>query len=640
MIPSTVSPTADELLKPHGLAIEMTETKKPFRHNKTVRVACAICLGLLPFVLIECLLRLTGVGTPTSYQDPFVGFSQAFPLFELNDKTGDYETSRHHQYFFGQQRFAATKPSGTFRAFCLGGSTILGHPYETETALPKWLELELAGTTSSQHYEVINCGGMSYASYRLIPILEEVLRHDPDLILVMTGHNEFLEDRTYRSLKDRSAARKWIDDTLSSLRMVTVARHATASLRSASEQPADDRILLSQDVDARLDHSSGYASYRRDEQWAKDVQAHFELNLRVMVRLCREAGVPILLVNPGSNLRDCAPFKSEHRSGLTSQQLAAWTDCFDKASSVEVAFPGEALEQYRLAAEIDDQHAQLNYRIARCLDRLQSFDEARDAYVRAKETDVCPLRMLDAMQQSLFDVAKDSSTLVVDAAGLLDQQSTDGIVGFDWYVDQVHPTIRGHQLIAQAVAARLRAAKFVESRGQPWSKQDRRQAYRDHMTSLGDQYLAAGQRRVEWLENWARRDRLRDDTIPLDARGVRDLANTYVEFADYAKANTAYKMALSEDPDAVTALLDRALQLFQSGRTAAAEKVAQLVLDSSSDESTTDLAHVALAVCALDAGRLETAAPHAESARSGSFVVSSDMGAWLDEAPDVKVLFE
>ena len=47
---------------------------------------------------------------------------------------------------------------------------------------------------------MINCGGVSYASYRLGPILDEVLGYEPDLIMLYTGHNEFLEARTYPRL--------------------------------------------------------------------------------------------------------------------------------------------------------------------------------------------------------------------------------------------------------------------------------------------------------------------------------------------------------------------------------------------------------------------------------------------------------
>ncbi len=45
--------------------------------------------------------------------------------------------------------------------------------------------------------EVINVGGISYASYRIAAILDEVLQHEPDLVVIYMGHNEFLEARTY-----------------------------------------------------------------------------------------------------------------------------------------------------------------------------------------------------------------------------------------------------------------------------------------------------------------------------------------------------------------------------------------------------------------------------------------------------------
>ncbi len=212
--------------------------------------------------------------------------------------------------------------------------------------------------------------------------------------------------------------------------------------------------------------------------------------------------MPVLLVNPGCNLRDCPPFKSEHRSDITPQELAAWTGHFEQGSAVEVAYPAESLELYRQAETIDEQHAQLIYRIARCLDRLGRFEEAREAYSRAKELDVCPLRILNVMQHAVFEVAEETSTPLVDAAGLLEQQSLHGIAGFDWYVDQVHPSIRGHQLIAQAIASKLHDTGTVPSSPQPWSEDERRLAYRRHMLKLGDSYLVAGRRRVESLEKW------------------------------------------------------------------------------------------------------------------------------------------
>lgn len=164
------------------------------------RVA-AVLVGLLPFVLIEVALRAFGLGHPSWHDDPFVGFSEAWPLFEQNEAGGRYEIARSKRVHFYPESFAVPKPPREFRIFCIGDSTVQGNPWTTETSFTTWLEISLNAAQPDRQWDVINCGGVSYASYRMVPILEEVLRHQPDLIIVHASHNEFLEDRTYGDLK-------------------------------------------------------------------------------------------------------------------------------------------------------------------------------------------------------------------------------------------------------------------------------------------------------------------------------------------------------------------------------------------------------------------------------------------------------
>ena len=35
-------------------------------------------------------------------------------------------------------------------------------------------------------------GGVSYASYRVAALMEELVRYEPDLFVIYSGHNEFL----------------------------------------------------------------------------------------------------------------------------------------------------------------------------------------------------------------------------------------------------------------------------------------------------------------------------------------------------------------------------------------------------------------------------------------------------------------
>ena len=52
----------------------------------------------------------------------------------------------------------------------------------------------------SRKWEVINCGGISYASYRIAMLMEELIRYQPDLFVIYNGENEFLEHRTYEGV--------------------------------------------------------------------------------------------------------------------------------------------------------------------------------------------------------------------------------------------------------------------------------------------------------------------------------------------------------------------------------------------------------------------------------------------------------
>ena len=154
----------------------------------------AIGLGVLPFLLGELLCIACGWGRTADYDDPFVGFQSVHPLFVLNDDGDRYEIPPSRYRFFAPDSFPETKSPDEFRVFCLGGSTVQGHPYSLETSFTSFLEIALHEADPARRWRVVNCGGISYASYRLLPILHECLQHDPDLIILCTGHNEFLED--------------------------------------------------------------------------------------------------------------------------------------------------------------------------------------------------------------------------------------------------------------------------------------------------------------------------------------------------------------------------------------------------------------------------------------------------------------
>jgi len=541
-------------------------------------------VALLPFVLLELGLRRFEVGNPNDASDPLSGFNSQSQLFEKQGSV--YRTVRACERFFTPQEFPITKPKNTFRIFCLGGSTVYGHPYQADTAFPRWLEMELNASDSARTYQVINCGGISYASYRLSRILKEVLRYQPDLIVLATGHNEFLEDRTYHSIKQRPTAWANLQDTVCSLRTFNLFRRWLVGGTNTATQSASvaDGSGLGHEVRARLDNASGYASYHRDAAWRNDVIAQFDESVRDMVAACRAAGVPIIFVKLGSNLRDCPPFKSEHRADLTPEEEREWQRAFDAAAAATESEPKRGLEYYRKAEAIDRQYALLNYRIARILDRQGQIPEALTYYGAARDEDICPLRIITPLEQSLAKIAMETSTPLLDAARLLSVKSFDETPGYESYLDHVHPTIGGQQKIARALVSQMRELGLL-SKDARWTEEKRRRSYTQHLDQLGSRYFAEGRTRVKWLEDWARRQRLFSETIPSDAVGYVRLGFRQLDLGDEVEAWKSFQEAAKRDPAVSKLLQKRAEELISQGRPQIAAAISQPVTTQAGTQS-------------------------------------------------------
>lgn len=490
------------------------------RRRWLFRIA-AIWLGLSVIVGAELTCRLFGWGRPTDYDDPFVGFSRIHPLFVLDDEDGVYRIPMSRLGFFAPESFPAEKQPGTFRVFCLGGSTVQGRPYSKESSFTTWLELSLEAAEPQRNWEVVNCGGISYASYRLVPILQECLNYQPDLFIICTGHNEFLEERSYEHIKHAPPVVARPLRTVARLRIFNLMRSAARGL-AGGETPAETvqrrRPVLMERPDALLDYKNGIRAYHRDDEWRAGVIEHYEFNLRRMVAIAEDAGVPVILVRPPSNLADCPPFKSEHKADLSSEELARWEALIDEAHARYRTDLGESIRLLRRAIRIDALYAATYFELGKCYETLRLYEQAREAFWKARELDVCPLRMLAPMEEALARVARETGTPLIDAHELLEKKSRDGILGGYLLVDHIHPSpTLGHPMIADALAAEMVRQEWV-SPEEDWEAR-RKRAYRRHAGSLqdlhGGMYFERGHRTLEAVRGWTQG---RADGPPIESR--------------------------------------------------------------------------------------------------------------------------
>ena len=539
------------------------------------KLVFAACTTFAFFAALEWMLWMFRVAPASQQPDPLVSFSSQSRLFtESKSASGQpvLTTAEDRLPWFNRQSFLRDKPANGYRIFCLGGSTTYGRPYDDRTSFSGFLRAFLPEMDPSRHWEVINAGGISYASYRIELLVRELMEYRPDLFVIYTGHNEFLEDRTYSALKDTPEPVR---------RAVGLARWSrTYSLmqrfvRGSAESP--DRQTLAEDVDAILDRSTGPGAYHRDDRWHEQVIAHFRRTLDRMVDAALNAGVKVVVVVPAGNLRDCAPFKSEHGDGLTNDELREFrTNLRAAEEALQGGKPDDALSRVDRAIEIDPRHDGAHFLRGRVLLDHGDAAAAHDAFVRAREEDVCPLRALAAIQEIVREIAKQRSIPVIDFPSIVGRESEHGIAGADWFLDHVHPTIEGNQRLARELAGELVAMKAVHP--QPsWSSDGFRRVAqrvegqidaRDHATALRNLSKVLG-----WAGKLDEADRLAlqaAEHLPDDEETQTMIGYAKLRRDQVAEAKLCFEAALRDRPNDVRALCGLGDVYSRSGQHEAA----------------------------------------------------------------------
>ncbi len=456
----------------------------------------AIGFGFAILGAIEGLCHLFNWGAPDYSEDPFVGFRAEKPLFQLIPTSDEYVTARDRQKAFVEERFSRKKPDKTFRIFCLGGSTVQGRPYSIETSFTTWLKISLQAAYPQYRWEVINAGGISYASYRLVPILDECLQYEPDLFIVGTGHNEFLEDRTYAKIKRLAGSLGSVERIAARSRLYQLMRR---TIHSRSDT-AESRPILKAEVDALLDYQDALAAYDRDPARRNAIIAHFKNNLQRMLHLGHEAEVPVIFLALPVNLTGIPPFKSLHREDLSQDELDVWKSFHRRALREVQEDPDSAIRLFQQCLEIDPHYADTYYSLGQCYLRMADSARARQAFEKAIDEDICPLRMIAPLKQALLDLSKRAQ--VIDVTALLARECQFNLTGDEILVDHVHPSIRGHQLIATELFSPVVLNLAIPHTAAPNWEEARDTAYNRHMESLKPVYFARGSQRLENLRKW------------------------------------------------------------------------------------------------------------------------------------------
>jgi len=405
-------------------------------------------------LMLELLLALFGVKPRYVTEDPLVGFAGGPPLFVPRADGEILKTNPVKLAFFNDQQFTVAKSPRTYRIFCLGGSTTFGHPYHDSTSFCGWLRELLKEVDPERDWQVINCGGVSYASYRICYLMQELARHQPDLFIFYEGHNEFLEERTYSGIKQRTTLQSTADFVTTRTRLgSTFGRllHGTITPGPGNQ--------LTAEVDTILDRSVGPERYHYDPAWTEGVVSHFRSSLDRACAIARGSRAKIIFVKPAANVRDFRPFKSE--STITDpDKLADWKRLVTEGHQFQESGQfDDAAARLIEATRLDPHHALTHWEAGDALFRAGRLAEARASFDRAIDEDVCPLRAITAIRNAVDDAARQNGVPCVDFPMLIEDQleqiAHHRIPGNESFLDHVHPTIEQNRRLAWALLDEL-----------------------------------------------------------------------------------------------------------------------------------------------------------------------------------------
>lgn len=497
--------------------------------QKSLLTVFGLFVLALALLGIEGILALLGLGDADRFPDPFVGFRGSTSLFVRDrDPAGKevWTTRPNKLEFFNLQTFPVAKEPRSLRIFTLGGSTTAGRPYDDRVSFGRWLERYLDLAEPKRRHEVINAGAISYASYRVVLLMKELVRYQPDVFVVYTGHNEFLEERTYRDFHRRSRGMEALRGWLGRWRLTTLLWQAVDD--GGDDPPA--ATALGDDVETRLDVWNGLASYRRDEALAEQIAEHFAFNLGQMAAISRAHGVRLILVAPASNLKDFSPFKSEHRAGLSRRDQQRFADHMAEGRTRTAAGEGRsAARAFAAAREIDPDHAEAAFREARVRWTKGELGRAHELFVRAKELDVAPLRAREVLVDQVRAVARREGLELVDLPALLDAGRAgwphSPTPGTEVFLDHVHPELSIHAQLAAELVQVLADAGVAEV-GAAFDTAGRRRITNQVVASLDRAYYARRDLNLAKVLGWA--GKLEEAEAPLrraakELTGVADL---------------------------------------------------------------------------------------------------------------------
>ena len=341
-------------------------------------------------------------------------------------------------FFDAEKQKIKAKQDGVFRIFAYGGSTVAGVPVK-QFGFVEQLEFWLKEIHPGKPLEVYNFGEPAITSAYVRIMVERTITHDPDLLIVLSGHNEFLWPGT------KSLLRNDIERLALGRQMFRVRDYLQPLLPIL-----DGQIENSTPIDR------GSKSFRKIVDFYKN-------NIRRIILIAQKKKIPLILTTVPANLADWPPAHNNIEwDHYYDDEYESHVD--EAIKLVDNGSSNKAIERIDKLLKIYRDDAMLLYLLGMANAATGNYDLARALFTRAKDLDPMPLRGLSELNQTIRNWSKTDGIYIADAERAFQRHAKNGLVGFSFIADNVHPTPLGNAVIAKELIRAIKSHHLLVDR--------------------------------------------------------------------------------------------------------------------------------------------------------------------------------
>ncbi len=328
------------------------------------------------------------------------------------------------------------------RLYVYGGSTTQGFPNPKVGFVPQ-LSYQLHHIFENKNIDVKNLGWSGFTSTMDRYSVTSSFWHKPDAMIVYTSHNEFVHPEIDNLLLYRSMSHLRDNSVLFRLLLAT-SNSLHGQTKADNEEPVERKRV----------------PYFLVKPYYFLKLAILKQNYRSMVKIAQKSSVPIIFITATSNIGQWSPPEMPvtiFPPGERYQQ-----DLKKVRTLIEEDNTDEAEKTTKIYLKKNPNDSSFLYFQAQIEAKRQNWDLAKKYFEQSKNSDPLQWRANDEINNFVRSLEDKKTVWVLDADKIFKENSPHNIPGYSLFLDNVHPNIDGHNLLANSIVELLRQDRIVE----------------------------------------------------------------------------------------------------------------------------------------------------------------------------------